>query len=38
MSGAPAVPRTASAEDTTLLLTPPVPRPGWRLLPARVVA
>ncbi|WP_330341794.1 ABC transporter permease [Streptomyces sp. NBC_00557] len=43
MSAAPAAPRAASADpapggDTALLLTPPVPRAGWRLLPARVVA
>ncbi|MFG2959192.1 ABC transporter permease [Streptomyces sp. NPDC048291] len=40
MSGAPAAPRTVSAErtGTSLLLTPPQPRSGWRLLPARVVA
>ncbi|MGW5371430.1 ABC transporter permease [Streptomyces sp. NPDC004009] len=38
MSGAPAVPRAASAERTDPLLTPPRPRPGWRLLPARVGA
>ncbi|MEV5842712.1 ABC transporter permease [Streptomyces sp. NPDC048179] len=41
MSEAPAAPRTASAERTgpvSLLLTPPQPRSGWRLLPARVVA
>ncbi|MER5530651.1 ABC transporter permease [Streptomyces sp. NPDC002677] len=41
MSEAPAAPRTASAERpaaASLLLTPPQPRSGWRLLPARVVA
>ncbi|MET7682596.1 ABC transporter permease [Streptomyces sp. NPDC005423] len=43
MSEAPAAPRTASADggtgpDLSLLLTPPRPRAGWRLLPARVVA
>ncbi|MFD4606378.1 ABC transporter permease [Streptomyces sp. NPDC058464] len=41
MSEAPAAPRTVSAERTgtaSLLLTPPQPRAGWRLLPARVVA
>ncbi|MFJ9565743.1 ABC transporter permease [Streptomyces fuscichromogenes] len=40
MSEAPAAPRTVSAErtGTSLLLTPPQPRAGWRLLPARVVA
>ena len=40
MSEAPAAPRTGSAEGTgtSLLLTPPRPRSGWRLLPARVVA
>ncbi|MFF7473946.1 ABC transporter permease [Streptomyces sp. NPDC008092] len=40
MSEAPAAPRTVSAErtGTSLLLTPPRPRSGWRLLPARVVA
>ncbi|MFD8816334.1 ABC transporter permease [Streptomyces sp. NPDC059627] len=40
MSEAPAAPRTVSAErtGTSLLLTPPQPRSGWRLLPARVVA
>lgn len=37
MSEAPAAPRTVSA-DTGLLLKPPEPRAGWRLLPARVVA
>jgi ABC-2 type transport system permease protein len=38
MSAAPAAPRTGSADHTDLLLTPPVPRAGWRLLPARVGA
>ncbi|MGW2570769.1 ABC transporter permease [Streptomyces sp. NPDC001537] len=43
MSEAPAAPRTASAEPTPvaaidLLLKPPRPRAGWRLLPARVFA
>ncbi|GGN20636.1 ABC transporter permease [Streptomyces fuscichromogenes] len=41
MSEAPAAPRTVSAErpaTASLLLTPPRPRSGWRLLPARVVA
>ncbi|WP_405945819.1 ABC transporter permease [Streptomyces prunicolor] len=43
MSEAPAAPRTASADpapeyDLHLLLTPPQPRAGWRLLPARVIA
>ncbi|MFE5400006.1 ABC transporter permease [Streptomyces sp. NPDC056580] len=38
MSGAPAAPRAASADGTDPLLTPPRPRPGWRLLPARVGA
>ncbi|WP_046732547.1 ABC transporter permease [Streptomyces humi] len=41
MSEAPAAPRSASAERTaaaSLLLTPPQPRSGWRLLPARIVA
>ncbi|MEU9384319.1 ABC transporter permease [Streptomyces sp. NPDC048279] len=40
MSEAPAAPRSASAEGpaASLLLTPPEPRSGWRLLPARVVA
>ena len=43
MSEAPAAPRTASADpalenDLNLLLTPPQPRAGWRLLPARVMA
>jgi ABC-2 type transport system permease protein len=43
MSEAPAAPRTASADpalenDLNLLLTPPQPRSGWRLLPARVIA
>nr|WSY49265.1 ABC transporter permease [Streptomyces sp. NBC_00886] len=43
MSEAPAAPRTASADrapenDLNLLLTPPEPRAGWRLLPARVIA
>lgn len=43
MSEAPAAPRTASADpalenDLNLLLTPPQPRAGWRLLPARVIA
>ncbi|MFJ9207819.1 ABC transporter permease [Streptomyces sp. L-9-10] len=43
MSGAPAAPRPASAEETgpgrlDLLLVPPRARTGWRVLPARVVA
>ena len=43
MSEAPAAPRTASADpapeyDLNLLLTPPEPRAGWRLIPARVIA
>ncbi|MEU0970927.1 ABC transporter permease [Streptomyces sp. NPDC005917] len=40
MSEAPAARRTASAERTasSLLLTPPQPRSGWLLLPARVAA
>ncbi|MFD4976292.1 ABC transporter permease [Streptomyces sp. NPDC058424] len=43
MSEAPAAPRNASADavsadDIGLLLRPPQPRAGWRLLPARVVA
>ncbi|MFE3137403.1 ABC transporter permease [Streptomyces scopuliridis] len=43
MSGAPAAPRPASAEETgpgrlELLLQPPRARTGWRVLPARVVA
>jgi ABC-2 type transport system permease protein len=41
MSEAPAVPPTASAERAPgidLLLRPPLPRAGWRLLPARVAA
>jgi len=43
MSEAPAAPRTASADPTRasgidLLLRPPRPRAGWRLLPARVIA
>ncbi|MFF4906567.1 MULTISPECIES: ABC transporter permease [unclassified Streptomyces] len=41
MSEAPAAPPTASAERTDgidLLLRPPQPRAGWRLLPARVAA
>ncbi|MFR0354862.1 ABC transporter permease [Streptomyces sediminimaris] len=41
MSEAPAAPPTASAEPVTgidLLLRPPSPRAGWRLLPARVAA
>ncbi|WP_316761280.1 ABC transporter permease [Streptomyces herbicida] len=43
MSEAPAAPPTASADpvpttDRDLLLRPPRPRAGWRLLPARVVA
>ncbi|MFE7234262.1 ABC transporter permease [Streptomyces sp. NPDC002405] len=43
MSEAPAAPHTASADtvsadDIGLLLRPPQPRSGWRLLPARVVA
>lgn len=43
MSEAPAAPPTASADRARengfgLLLTPPEPRAGWRLLPARVVA
>ncbi|MFJ6084849.1 ABC transporter permease [Streptomyces sp. NPDC092369] len=43
MSEAPAAPPTVSADrldpkGINLLLTPPAPRAGWRLLPARVVA
>ena len=43
MSEAPAAPRTASADPAhaggiDLLLRPPRPRAGWRLLPARVGA
>jgi len=41
MSEAPAAPPTASADRADgidLLLRPPRPRAGWRLLPARVVA
>ncbi|MFJ3718293.1 ABC transporter permease [Streptomyces sp. NPDC090057] len=38
MSEAPAAPRAASADGTDPLLTPPRPRPGWRLLPARIGA
>ncbi|MEV7687945.1 ABC transporter permease [Streptomyces bungoensis] len=38
MSEAPAAPRTASADGAALLLSPPVPRAGWRVLPARVAA
>ncbi|MEV6421316.1 ABC transporter permease [Streptomyces sp. NPDC051662] len=43
MSGAPAAPRPASAEETgpgrlDLLLVPPRARTGWRVLPARVIA
>jgi ABC-2 type transport system permease protein len=43
MSEAPAAPRTASADPARtggidLLLRPPRPRAGWRLLPARVGA
>ncbi|MFE7611063.1 ABC transporter permease [Streptomyces celluloflavus] len=43
MSEAPAAPRPASADTTNpvgldLLLVPPRPRTGWRVLPARVVA
>ncbi|MFD5573139.1 ABC transporter permease [Streptomyces cadmiisoli] len=42
MSEAPAAPPAASADhdrtDLGLLVSPPAPRPGWRLLPARVVA
>ncbi|AZS89256.1 ABC transporter permease [Streptomyces griseoviridis] len=43
MSEAPAAPRAASAERARangigLLVRPPEPRAGWRLLPARVVA
>ena len=43
MSEAPAAPPTVSADpalenDLNLLLTPPQPRAGWRLLPARVIA
>ncbi len=43
MSEAPAAPRTVSADPATenglnLLLTPPQPRSGWRLVPARVIA
>lgn len=44
MSEAPAAPPTGSADPATgpgrldLLLVPPRARPGWRVLPARVVA
>ncbi|MEV2216011.1 ABC transporter permease [Streptomyces sp. NPDC050997] len=43
MSEAPAAPRTASADRARehgigLLVQPPQPRAGWRVLPARVVA
>lgn len=40
MSAAPAAPRPASADPAALnlLLVPPTPRTGWRLLPARVGA
>ncbi|MFF3743864.1 ABC transporter permease [Streptomyces kronopolitis] len=44
MSEAPAAPQTESAEPATatdrldLLLVPPRARPGWQVLPARVVA
>lgn len=43
MSEAPVAPSTASADPapkdgTDLLVRPPMPRAGWRLLPARVVA
>ncbi|MGW3954743.1 ABC transporter permease [Streptomyces sp. NPDC004752] len=43
MSEAPAAPHTASADrapdtGTALLLRPPEPRAGWRVLPTRVVA
>ncbi len=43
MSEAPAAPHAASAEQAAadgigLLLRPPEPRAGWRLLPARVMA
>ncbi|MFJ5265071.1 ABC transporter permease [Streptomyces sp. NPDC088387] len=43
MSEAPAAPHAVSADpapsaDISLLLRPPEPRAGWRLLPARVVA
>ncbi|MFE9172299.1 ABC transporter permease [Streptomyces kebangsaanensis] len=43
MSEAPAAPRTASADPARadgigLLVRPPQPRAGWRVLPARVVA
>ncbi|KUN76318.1 ABC transporter permease [Streptomyces griseoruber] len=43
MSEAPAAPRSASADRAhergiDLLLRPPVPRAGWRVLPARVAA
>ncbi|MFJ4688960.1 ABC transporter permease [Streptomyces sp. NPDC091377] len=43
MSEAPAAPQAASADpaapsDIGLLLRPPQPRAGWRLLPARVAA
>ncbi|MFJ9743230.1 ABC transporter permease [Streptomyces sp. NPDC101166] len=43
MSGAPAAPHSASADTARapgadLLLRPPEPRAGWRLLPARVAA
>ncbi|MFJ3671030.1 ABC transporter permease [Streptomyces sp. NPDC090106] len=38
MSEAPAVPQAVSADGISLLLQPPTPRSGWRLLPARVGA
>ncbi|MEH0416390.1 ABC transporter permease [Streptomyces sp. B21-083] len=40
MSAAPAAPLPASADPTALnlLLVPPLPRTGWRVLPARVGA
>ncbi|MGW0806640.1 ABC transporter permease [Nonomuraea sp. NPDC002799] len=39
MSGVPATPPPGSAESGLgLLSTPPVPRSGWRVLPARMIA
>ncbi|MFI6482468.1 ABC transporter permease [Nonomuraea sp. NPDC050663] len=38
MSAAPAAPQPASADRLDLLLTPPRPLTGWRVLPARIVA
>ncbi|GAA4092958.1 ABC transporter permease [Nonomuraea soli] len=38
MSAAPAAPQPASADQLDLLLTPPRPLTGWRVLPARIAA